>query len=497
MTDGLGDRPIADNGNEAGEESFADLFAASIEDKAPPVRVGVKIKGRIIGIGEENVFIDAGVKIDGVAVKKELLDEAGEFPYAEGDVIELYVVDMAKDEIRLSKALSGMGGLDALTDAKDNGVPVAGKVMGAVKGGISVEIMRRRAFCPASQIDLNFVADPAALAGQEFQFLVTKIEERGRNIVVSRRRLLEIEREKALTELLATLRPGDVVTATVTRLAPFGAFARIAPGVEGLIHVSELSWRRVAEPAEAVGLGQELPVKVTAIEMNEKTGQMKISLSAKQAGADPWSTVAETFKVGELVAGKVSRLADFGAFIELAPGIEGLAHISELSHVKRVLKASDVLTPGEEVTVLIKELDPVKRRISLSLKAAGADPWSEAAENFKPGTEVEGVIEKRADFGLFVNLAPGVTGLMPKSKMSEAGAAKTLDNLKPGSRIKVVVAEIDTAGRKLTLAPAGSANEAGDWREFSAKGQNGSGTLGGLLQAAMDKKDEKGKKKGK
>jgi small subunit ribosomal protein S1 len=459
------------------------------------LKVGARIKGRIIGIGEESVFIDAGVKIDGVAVKKELLDESGNFPYAEGDSIELYVVDMAKDEIRLSRTFAGSGGLDALYDAKEAGLPVAGKVAGTVKGGVSVEIMRHRAFCPVSQLDLNYVSDPAALVGQEFQFLITKIEERGRNIVVSRRKLLEIEREKSLAELLETLRVGDVVPATVTRLAPFGAFARIAAGVEGLIHISELSWRRVADPAEAVGLGEELPVKVTAIEKSEKNGQLKISLSAKQAAPDPWTTVAEQFKAGDLVTGKVARLADFGAFIELAPGIEGLAHVSELSHVKRVLKASDVLAQGEEVTVMVKEIDPAKRRISLSLKAAGADPWTEAAQSLKPGTEIEGVLEKRADFGLFVNLMPGVTGLMPKSKMAESGDAKSLDNVKPGARIKVVVAEINPAERKITLAPAGAAGDAGNWREFADKGQNGSGSLGGLLQAAMDKKDKKGKKK--
>jgi len=499
MTDGQEERPIGGGADDREEQSFADLFAASIEEKAPPVKVGAKIKGKIIGIGEESVFIDAGVKIDGVAVKKELLDESGNFPYAEGDTIELYVVDMAKDEIKLSKAFSGSGGLDALADAKENGVPVTGRIAGVVKGGVSVEIMRNRAFCPVSQIDLNYVSDPAALVGQEYQFLITKIEERGRNIVVSRRKLLEIEREKALTELLETLRVGDVIDATVTRLAPFGAFARIAPGVEGLIHISELSWRRVADPAEAVGLGQELPVKVTAIEKNEKNGQLKISLSAKQAGADPWSTVAEQFKAGDLVTGKVARLADFGAFIELASGIEGLAHVSELSHVKRVLKASDVLSQGEEVTVMIKEIDPAKRRISLSLKAAGADPWTEAAANLKPGTEIEGVLEKRADFGLFVNLMPGVTGLMPKSKMAEASDAKALDGLKPGSRLKVVVAEINPAERKITLAPAGGASDAGDWRGFASKGDAGAGTMSGLLQAALDKKDEKdkkGKKKG-
>ncbi|MBF0481263.1 MAG: 30S ribosomal protein S1 [Desulfovibrionaceae bacterium] len=502
MTDGQEERPIGGGGDDREEQSFADLFAASIEEKAPPVKVGAKIKGRIIGIGEESVFIDAGVKIDGVAVKKELLDESGNFPYAEGDVIELYVVDMAKDEIKLSRAFSGSGGLEGLYDAKESGLPVNGRIAAVVKGGVSVEIMRQRAFCPVSQLDLNYVSDPAALVGQEFQFLITKVEERGRNIVVSRRKLLEIEREKALAELLETLKVGDVISATVTRLAPFGAFARIATGVDGLIHISELSWRRVADPAEAVSLGQELPVKVTAIEKNEKNGQLKISLSAKQAGADPWSTAAESFKAGDTVPGKVARLADFGAFIEIAPGIEGLAHVSELSHVKRVLKASDVLALGEEVMVVVKEVDPAKRRISLSLKAASADPWRETAASLTVGTEVEGVLEKRADFGLFVNLFPGVTGLMPKSKMAEATGAKSLDNLKPGARLTVVIAEINPAERKITLAPAGTSADTGDWRGFAAKGDTGAGTMSGLLQAALDNKDnkdnkdKKGKKKG-
>ncbi len=483
------------------EQSFAELFEASYAGQGEPLNVGDKIAARIISIGAENVYFDTGTKVDGVADKKELLDAEGNFPHKEGESIDLYVVSKTRSEIVLSKALSGAGGFEMLQNAKDAGLPVDGRVKETCKGGFSVEIMGRRAFCPVSQIDARFVENTEAYVGNTYPFLISKLEERGRNIVVTRRALIERERQAATEEFLAAIKPGEEVEGTVVRLTDFGAFVELTPGLEGMVHVSELGFTRVSKPDEAVSVGEKIRVKVLGVEPGKKAGQMKISLSRKQTMSDPWADIAGRLKEGEKVTGKVVRLADFGAFVELLPGVDGLIHVSEMSYTKRVNKPSEMLTAGDEVSVVIKEIDLVKRRISLSMKDAEGDPWLEAASKYVAGTQVTGTVEKRETFGIFVSLEPGITALLPKSRMAAAVDPKQFDKLQRGDSVTLLVEDLRAGERRIALSPlevrAGSQNEGGggrenaDWKSYAKPAKPAEkpmGLLGEKLALALKSK---------
>lgn len=484
------------------EQSFAELFEASYAGQGEPLNVGDKISARIISIGAENVYFDTGTKVDGVADKKELLDAEGNFPHKEGESIDLYVVSKTRSEIVLSRALAGAGGYEMLQNAKDAGLPVDGRVKETCKGGFSVEIMGRRAFCPVSQIDARFVEDTEAYVGNTYPFLISKLEERGRNIVVTRRALIERERQAATEEFLSAIKPGEEVEGTVVRLTDFGAFVELTPGLEGMVHVSELGFSRIAKPDEAVSVGEKIRVKVLGVEPGKKAGQMKISLSRKQTMSDPWADLAGKLKDGDKVTGKVVRLADFGAFVEILPGVDGLIHVSEMSYTKRVNKPSEMLTAGDEVSVVVKEVDALKRRISLSLKDAEGDPWLEAAAKYVAGTQVTGIVEKRETFGIFVTLEPGITALLPKSRMAVAVDPKQFDKLNRGDSVTLVVEDLRAGERRIALSPlevrAGSQNEGGgggrenaDWKSYAKPAKAAEkpmGLLGEKLALALKSK---------
>lgn len=481
------------------EQSFAELFEASYAGQGEPLNVGDKISARIISIGADSVYFDTGTKIDGVAEKKELLDVEGQLPFKEGDSIDLYVVSKTRSEIVLSKALAGAGGLEMLQNAKDAALPVDGKVKETCKGGFSVEVMGRRAFCPVSQIDARFVENPEAYVGNTYQFLIIKLEERGRNVVVSRRALIERDRQAATEEFLAAIKPGEEIDGSVVRLTDFGAFVEIAPGLEGMVHVSEIGFARVSKPEEAVSVGDKIRVKVLGVEPGKKPGQMKISLSRKQTMSDPWGDIAGKLKAGDKASGKVVRLADFGAFVELLPGVDGLIHVSEMSYTKRVNKPSELLQPGDAVTVVIKEIDPLKRRISLSLKDAEGDPWGEVAAKYAPGTQVTGTVEKREAFGIFVSLEPGITALLPKSRMNVAVDPKQFDKLQRGDSVTLVVEDLRAGERRIALSPlevregsSGGGRENDDWKGYKAAAKpaekSSMGSLGDMLAQAMKSK---------
>ena len=469
------------------EPSFAELLEAYSGRSEDALQVGDKVSVRVIAIGRDAVFVDTGTKIDGSVERDELLDEDGNLTCEVGDTLDLFVVAREEGEIRLSRALSGIGGLQMLQEAHDSRIPVEGKVEAVRKGGFDVRVLQHRAFCPISQIDIRYVETPEDFVGQTFEFLVTQFEARGRNIVVSRRRLLEQEREASRKAFMAELETGTLHEGRVVRVVPFGAFVELAPGVEGLVHVSELSWSRVAEPGDVVREGDRLTVKVLDIKPGEK-GQSKIALSHKQAGDDPWETAIDRFTAGTAVPAKITRCAPFGAFAELTPGIEGLIHISEMSFTQRVNKPEDVVTPGETVSVMIKSVDRENRKISLSLRDVAGDPWDTLGDKYRPGQVVEGTVEKKAPFGLFVALEPGVTGLLPKARWSDALDAGRLENAKPGQRLSVVVESIDRDQRRIGLGPGERADGGGEWQAFAPSDGNAMGSLADKLQAALDAK---------
>jgi len=481
----------SNNEKEHEEESFADLFESYSAGMKDDLKVGDKITARIISIGKNSVFVDTGTKIDGVVEPAELLDKDGNMPYHEGDEIELYVVSQNEHEIRLSKAISGIGGNELLQDAFANAIPVEGKVSATCKGGFHVEILQRRAFCPIGQIDVNFVENPENYVGQTFQFLITQFEERGRNIVVSRRKLLAKRIEKEKEAFLETLKKGDLLSGRVTRLMPYGVFVELTPGLEGMVHISEMSWSRIEKPDDIVKANETVLVKVVDISDSDKKKQKKIALSMKQVSGDPWDTVAEKIRVGDKVTGKVTRCMDFGAFVEIAPGIEGLVHVSEMSYVKRIIKPDDMVRPGETISVLVKELDPKGRRISLSIRAAEGDPWLEVSDKFRVGQVVTGTLEKKEKFGYFISLAPGITGLLPKSKISASEKPAAIEALKVGDPLAVTVEAIRLQERKISLAPGDTADE-GAWKNFAqAKTQEPAGDLAEKLRQAMAAKNNK------
>ena len=474
---------FSDQGN-GEEQSFADLLDSYSKGMNENIQVGDRIQGEVISIGEDSVYIDTGTKIDGVIDRSELFNEDGELSCKIGDTLELYVVSFNGNEIKLSKALSGIGSFRILEEAFQHAVPVEGKVKSQIKGGFQVEISQRRAFCPVSQIDLKYVENPDEYVGNTYHFLITRFEERGKNIVVSRRELLDKEQRKERDEFIQEVRTGAQLQGRVSKVMPYGAFIELFPGVEGMAHVSELSWSRVEKPEDVVKADDLVEVKVLDIVAPEKGGTPRISLSLKQITGDPWENVSETFSEGEKVKGTVKRCAGFGAFVEIAPGIEGLVHISEMSYLKRVVRPEDVVQVGQTLHVMIKQIDSEKRRISLSMKDALGDPWADIEEKYKVGQAVQGILDKKEKFGYFVTLEPGITGLLPHSKLKGAGEPSSLEKLKPGDPIKVVVEEIHAHEHKMTLGP-GDMKEEGDWKQFSNTKGSPFGSLGENLQQAL------------
>ncbi len=476
-------------------ENFAEMFAAQ---SAPGAHLspGQRVTVTVVAVTSDTVFVSTGSKVDGIVERSEL-EADGAPPCQVGDQLDLYVVAVSPQEVRLSKMMRGAGGLVALEEARDAHLPVEGKVQAVIKGGFAVEIMKRRAFCPQGQMDLHPVADPESFVGKIFPFRITKLEKNGRNIVLSRRMLLEAEQAENRDAFLSSVSVGDTLEGAVVRLAPFGAFVELSPGVEGLIHLSELSWARVGQADEAVAMGERLRVKVLDIAASDKGP--RISLSARQVTDDPWKTIGDRLAENQIVTGKVVRNAAFGSFVEVLPGIDGLIHISELSYEKHVRKPDEILTIGETVSVKIKGLDLEKKRLSLSLRDVGGDPWDGVDQDFPLGQEVTGTVEKRAPFGIFITLRPGVTGLLPASALSASRGKNALDRAGVGDAAQIVVREVDMANRKVTLGLPDSGDAAGpmtrgeekDWRKHAPKPAapaSFGGTLGAAMQMALQKK---------
>ncbi len=270
-------------------------------------------------------------------------------------------------------------------------------------------------------------------------------------------------------------------------MMPYGIFVQLSEGVEGMVHISELGWSKVATPEEVVKIGDIVRVKVISIEPDKKPGMLKIGLSMKQLSDDPWDTADRQLHEGDKILGKVTRCTNFGAFVEVAPGIEGLVHISEMSYTKRILKPEEVVSTGETVSVLIKEVDIEKRRLSLSIRDAEGDPWIEVGEKYTIGQALQGVLEKKEKFGYFINLEPGITGLLPKSKLGRSRKSSELEKLSEGETIPVIIEAINTGDRKITLIPGNTEDEQ-NWQKFSGETDRSMGSLGEKLQQAMSQK---------
>jgi len=470
--------------------SFAELFEASSETGGRKIYPGEKISGRVAKISRDTLFVDLGGKSEGIADLQEFLDKNGNLTVKEGDWVEMRVSSI-RDGIHLSKGIrvQGAGALDILREAQQDLIPVEGRVTAVVKGGFEVDLSGLRAFCPMSQIDLRFCEKPEDHIGARYPFRIMEIKEKGKNVIVSRRVLLEEEREKRSKETLERLKPDLVCEGEVTKVADFGAFVDIG-GVEGMVHVSEISHARVKHPSEILKVGQRVNVKVLRVEM-DKESRPKISLSMKALEPDAWEKGLE-FEEGQIVRGRVSRLTDFGAFVEVAPGVDGLVHISEISY-ERISRPHELLHEGDKVDVMVMGIDREAHRISLSIKEVMLK--KKITENaglksvrLEVGQVLEGVVEDSKPFGLFVRLpqlGPKIKGLLPvgEIKSSEKGDLKR--KFPRGKEIHVEILSVDEKGRiRLSQRVMEEREDREDYKKFLEKeGEGGKlGTLGDLFE---------------
>ncbi len=468
-------------------QDFAQMLAQSDAQGGARWRKGDKVRAKVVRLSGDWIFVTLGGKQEGMVRADEFAppqeaqgeDTPRTLP-AEGDEVEAFVVSMDGGEVVLSTKLSGRGAsLAALEEAWRSGIPVEGRVAQSIKGGFEVRVAGARAFCPLSQMDLRWPKDAQEHVGQAYSFRVVEFKEKGRNVIVSRRALLEEEREKAREELKARLEPGAVVTGTVRSIQNFGAFVDLG-GVDALIPISEMSWTRVENPAEMVTVGQEVTAQVLAVDWDRG----RVSLSLKVLAEDPWSAVAKRYRPGERVNGTVARLANFGAFVTLEPGVDGLVHISALGAGRRVRHPNEVLKPGETVEVEIVGVDAAARKISLSLEHRHLESLGDLP---RAGQVLEGNVERVVDFGVFVRLPSGHTGLVPNVEMGTPRGSDHAKMFRPEDVMEVLVLGVEEGGRRIRLSRKGVTEqreqaESAEYRASQAENSGSMGTLGDLLR---------------
>lgn len=424
---------------------------ASSTPKNTYVSPGDKVDATVAAIGTDFVFVSfSNSKVEGMVKIDDVRDAEGNIAVEVGDPLELFVLSTKGGEIRMGKKLSGRdGAMEAIYTAHATGMPIEGRVAETNKGGFEIAIGAIRAFCPVSQIELGYTDNPEIHLGQTYRFRVEKIAEEGRNIVVSRSALLEEERAERRKETLESLKVDAIVSGVVTRVLDFGAFVDIG-GIEGMVHISELSYGAVDQTSDVVSEGDTVQVKILKIE-EQKRGDLRIALSIKATQDDPWERVNDQFSVGSQVEGTVVRLAPFGAFVEIAPGIDGLVHVSEMSWKQHIKHPSDVLSNGQKIRVEIQDIDLTRQRISLSMKAVENDPWDGAENRYTVGMEVSGEVENVQDFGAFVRLESGITALIPRSEMDLPGGSTPQRKYTTGTTATARVLNVDPVARKMAL----------------------------------------------
>ena len=470
-------------------EDFAAMFEASI--KAKRFEKGQTLEGTIVAIGPEVAFVNVGGKGEATIEIAELKNAEGALEVAVGDRIQAVLVSTVGG-LTLSRRLArGAATERQLEDAFHTGLPVEGRVEKAVKGGYEVRIGSQRGFCPFSQIDTLRNTDPSAHEGQVYEFRIIEYKEGGRNLVVSRRALLEEAQRSGAADVRRSIAAGAVMTGRVTSVRDFGAFVDLGAGVQGLLHVSEMGWSRVSDPSQVVKPGEEITVTVLRVDDDKQ----KISLGLKQLTADPWSRVHETYEVGQVRTGRVTRIADFGAFVELEPGVEALAHASTFAPTGHRDGWSRQVPLEMTAAFEILSIDLDKKRIGVALvpegsaRAAGNAP---SQTEIVPGARLTGKVERHEKFGVFVFLAPGRTGLIP---MNETGVARESDVAKAfpvGADVDVFVLEVDAERRRIRLSAKAikDAHEAEEVREYTERvdprSAEGFGSLASKLRGALE-----------
>ncbi len=429
-------------------ENFADLLAESFNESL--TIEGSVVRGIVVSLDKDSVMIDVGLKSEGRIPMKEFTSPGQEPSITVGDEVEVYVERMedrngqamlSREKARREEAWA------ALEEAHEKQERVTGVIFGKVKGGFTVDLDGATAFLPGSQVDIRPVRDLGPLMNTPQPFQILKIDRKRGNIVVSRRAVLEESRAEARSELVSNLQEGQVLTGIVKNITDYGAFIDLG-GVDGLLHVTDIAWRRINHPSEALQVGQSVEVQV--IRFNTET--QRISLGMKQLMADPWETAKANFEIGSKVTGRVTNITDYGAFVELSDGVEGLVHVSEMSWTKKNVHPGKIVSTSQEVEVMVLDIDSAKRRISLGLKQCNDNPWENFNTTNMAGTEIEGEVRNITEFGLFVGLTNEIDGLVHLSDISwDVPGDEAIQSFKKGDMVKAKVLEVDVNKERISL----------------------------------------------
>ena len=429
-------------------ESFAELFEESFASQQ--LKPGSIISGTVVAVNDDVVIVSAGLKSEAVIPIEQFKNEKSEVGVAVGDKVEV-ALDAVEDgfgETKLSreKAIRARTWTE-LEKAFEEGRVVEGVINGRVKGGFTVEIDNVRAFLPGSLVDVRPVRDPAYLEGKSLEFKVIKLDQRRNNVVVSRRAVVEQEYSAEREALLEDLQEGNTVKGIVKNLTDYGAFVDLG-GIDGLLHITDMAWKRVKHPSEVVDVGQEIEVKILKFDRERQ----RVSLGMKQLGDDPWKDLSRRYPPQTRIFGKVTNIADYGCFVEIEDGVEGLVHVSEMDWTNKNVNPARVVSVGEEVEVMVIEIDEERRRISLGIKQCKSNPWAEFAATFNRNDKVSGQIKSITDFGIFIGLDGGIDGLVHLSDISwEVPGEEAVRNYKKGQEIEAAVLAIDAERERISL----------------------------------------------
>ncbi|MGN6578501.1 MAG: 30S ribosomal protein S1 [Bordetella sp.] len=431
-----------------GGESFADMFAQSL--KSQDMKSGEVISAEVVRIDHNFVVVNAGLKSEALIPLEEFLNDQGDIEVNPGDYVSVAIDALENgygDTILSRDRAKRLSAWLSLETALENGELVTGTITGKVKGGLTVMTNGIRAFLPGSLVDLRPVKDTTPYEGKTLEFKVIKLDRKRNNVVLSRRQVLEASMGEERQKLLETLHEGAVVKGVVKNITDYGAFVDLG-GIDGLLHITDMAWRRVRHPSEVLTVGQEVEAKVLKFDQEKS----RVSLGVKQLGEDPWVGLARRYPQGTRLFGKVTNLTDYGSFVEVEAGIEGLVHVSEMDWTNKNVDPRKVVTLGEEVEVMVLEIDEDRRRISLGMKQCRQNPWEEFATNFKRGDKVRGAIKSITDFGVFVGLPGGIDGLVHLSDLSWTDTGEeAVRNFKKGDEIEAVVLGIDTDKERISL----------------------------------------------
>ena len=429
-------------------ESFAQLLEESLANQK--IKPGSIITGRVVGVGEDYVIVNAGLKSEAVISADQFKNERGEIEVVVGDDVEVALdsVEDGSGETRLSREKAKRARTwTRLEDAFQKQEIVKGIINGRVKGGFTVEIDFVRAFLPGSLVDVRPVRDPSYLEGKVLEFKVIKLDQKRNNVVVSRRAVVEQESTAERSELLEKLQEGAVVRGAVKNLTDYGAFVDLG-GIDGLLHITDMAWKRVKHPSEVVQVGQEIEVRILKFDRERQ----RVSLGIKQLGNDPWQSIARRYPANTRLFGKVTNIADYGCFVEIEEGVEGLVHVSEMDWTNKNVSPAKVVHVGQEVEVMVLDVDEERRRISLGLKQCKLNPWKEFAENYNRGDRVSGQIKSITDFGIFIGLTGGIDGLIHLSDISwDMPGEEAVRSYQKAQTVDAQVLAIDPERERISL----------------------------------------------